>query len=641
MAVPSYTEDLTDLTTAESSTNWVELTGTITLTLGSEAFNAQGTPAGADGDYPFIQGSFSVTQDCTKSTAVGSLAYNNAAGTGGHGTDGAYFVWQNYMVASNIQTYANDGFMLCVGSGLGDYDVWVVGGVDKAPYPYGGWVNHVVNTTVTADYTAGTPTATEQYIGAAVFVNTGSQKGEVHNVDVIRYGRGSAIFEFGQAADYADLAGFAALNDASTARWGLIQETAGGYLWKGRMQLGTVTNAVDFRDSNQNVFIQWTPKVTANFNLIECINTASNVEMTNFSFTCLDTTTASQGRFLMTDQCDVNVDGTTWVDMDTFVYDKGGTKTVTGIGGTYRRCALVTLGLADLSGSLFDSSTVAADEGAVFDDRTTTAATNISELDNCTFVQGTNAHHAIRFGTGVDDDITLTGIEFTGFDSTADANGATLRFDATSGSMNVNLVDCTVDGNPATTANVGVDDAAGITVTLVVDPKTTKFTVQNAAGTVIENARVLAETADNGGGSGFPYQAAVTTLTQTTGTATLTSTAPHGLDTNDYVVVRGAQPDGYNKQAQITVTGASTFTYSVDSGLSSPATGTPVFSYAPISGLTNASGVIQSSKTWPASQGLKGWARKSTSSPYYKQTGITVADASGGTDATVTLQLDE
>jgi len=637
VTVPSYTEDLSDLTTAESNTSWVELTGTI----GGESYSAMGTPAGADGDYPFIQGSFSVTQDCSKSTAVGSLAYNNAGGTGGHGTDGAYFVWQNYMVASNIGTYAQGGFQIAVGSGLGDFDVWYVGGVDKSPYPYGGWINSVANTTVTPDGTAGTPTATEQYIGSAVYVATGSSKGEVHNCDVIRYGRGSAIFEFGEVADYADIAGFAAQNDNSSFRWGLIQETGGGYLWKGRMQLGTATNAVDFRDSNQNIFIQWTPKVTINFNLIECINAGSNIEMTNFTFTCLDTTTASQGRFLMTDQCDVNVNGSTFVDMDTFVFDKGGAKTVTGIGSTFQRCGLVTLGLADLSGSTFAESTVAADEGAVFDDRTTTAATDISELDNTTFSIGAASHHAIRFGVNVDDDITLTGIEFTGFSSTPDATNATLRFDATSGTMNVNLVNCTVGGNPATTGNVGVDDAAGVVVTLVVDPKTTKFTVQDSSGNPIDQARVLAETADNGGGSGFPYQAAVTTLTSSTGTATLTASAVHGLDTGDYVVIRGAQPDDYNKQAQITVTSTTVFEYSVTSGISSPATSTPVFSYAPISGATSTLGVIQSSKTWPASQGLKGWARKSTSSPYYRQTAITVADASGGTDQTVTLQSDE
>ena len=636
MTVPSYTEDLTDLDTAESSTNWVEMTGTITLALGSEAFNAQGIPAGADGDYPFIQGSFSVTHDCTKNTAVGSLAYNNGSGTGGHGTDGAYFAWQNYMVASNIETYANDGFMAITGSGLNDFDVWVVGGRDKSPYPYGGWVSHVWNTSVTPDYTAGTPTATEQYIGCAVYVATGSSKGEVHNVDVIRYGRGSAIFEFGEAANYADIAGFSAQNDNTSNRWGLIQEAAGGYLWKGRMQLGTVTNAVEFRDSNVNIFIQWTPKVTANFNLIECINTSSNIEMTGFTITCLDTTTASAGRFLMTDQCDVNVSGSTFVDMDTFVFDKGATKTVNVTDCTFRRCARITGGGADFDGSSILSSSVAADEGALFWDETVSAPTTINELDNMTFSKGTNAHHAIRFGTGVTDDITLNNMDFSGFGSSNDANDSVFRFDAISGSLNLNLIGCTNDGSGFT-----VDDAAGVTVTVVVNPVTTKVTVVDSAGDPIQNARVLAETSDNGGGSGFPYQAAVTTLTSSAGTATLTSTAPHGLSTGDYVVIRGAQPDDYNKQASITVTGASTFTYSVTSGISSPATGTPVFSYAPLSGLTSSLGVLQSSKTWPASQGVSGWVRKSTSSPYYKPGQFSIADASGGSDVTVQMILDE
>jgi hypothetical protein len=282
---------------------------------------------------------------------------------------------------------------------------------------------------------------------------------------------------------------------------------------------------------------------------------------------------------------------------------------------------------------------VVADEGAVFDDRTTSGATSITELDDCTFSQGTNAHHAIRFGTNVAHDITLTGIAFNGFSSVADSNGATLRFDATTGSINVNLIDCTVDGNPATTSNVGVDDAAGITVTLVVNPVTTKVTCVDQDGNAVASARVLLETADNGGGSGFPYKASVS-ITQAAGTATVTHTG-HGLATNDYVVIRGAQPDGYNKQAQITVTGTNSYTYSVDSGLSSPATGTPVSSYAAISGLTSSLGVIQSSKTWPAAQGLTGWARKSTTSPYYKQAPISVADASNGSDTTALMILDE
>jgi hypothetical protein len=152
---------------------------------------------------------------------------------------------------------------------------------------------------------------------------------------------------------------------------------------------------------------------------------------------------------------------------------------------------------------------------------------------------------------------------------------------------------------------------------------------------------VFTETADNGGGSGFPYQASVTSLTSSAGTATCDTTAAHGLVTGDQIVIRGAQPDDYNKVATITVLDTDTFTYSVTSGITSPATGTPVVSYVPVNGLTSTLGVIQSSKTWPASQGVKGWVRKSTASPYYKQSNISIADASGGTDALIQMISDE
>ena len=269
------------------------------------------------------------------------------------------------------------------------------------------------------------------------------------------------------------------------------------------------------------------------------------------------------------------------------------------------------------------------------------AADPDGEMDGMTFEQGTNVVHAIDFGTLVTADITLRDCAFNGFDSTADSKGATFRFLATTGSLNLNLVNCTVDGNPATTANIGVDDAAGISVTVVVDPVTTKVTTIDEDGNAIASARVFLETADSGGGSGFPFEAGVSTLTQAAGTATLTASAAHGLSTGDYVVIRGAGIEGYNKTAQITVTSTTQFTYTVASGLGSPAGGTPIFSYCPISGTTSSLGVIQSSKTWPAAQGLKGWARKSTSSPYYRQSTLTVSDASGGSDITALMILDE
>jgi len=244
--------------------------------------------------------------------------------------------------------------------------------------------------------------------------------------------------------------------------------------------------------------------------------------------------------------------------------------------------------------------------------------------------------HAIEFGTASPTTMTLNNCAF-GTDYSATEDGAvgneTFHFLRTTGAITLNLVNCT--------GNFGYKVEGTATVDIVIDPVTTKLTITTQAGVPIDQARVLLETGDNGGGSGLPYQAATTSLTQTGGTATLTASAVHGLETNDYVVIRGAGDEGYNRQAQITVTSTTVFTYTVDSGISATAGGTPVFSYAALSGLTSTLGVIQSSKTWPASQSLIGWARKSTSTPYYRQTAIAITDASGGTDIAVALQSDE
>lgn len=65
----------------------------------------------------------------------------------------------------------------------------------------------------------------------------------------------------------------------------------------------------------------------------------------------------------------------------------------------------------------------------------------------------------------------------------------------------------------------------------------------------------------------------VSTLTQAAGTATLVSTVNHGLSTGDYVFIQGANETEYNGSFQITVTNDTTFTFAVDSGAASPATG--------------------------------------------------------------------
>lgn len=74
----------------------------------------------------------------------------------------------------------------------------------------------------------------------------------------------------------------------------------------------------------------------------------------------------------------------------------------------------------------------------------------------------------------------------------------------------------------------------------------------------------------------------IASLTQTSGTATATVSAGHQLVTGDSVYISGATETEYNGDFTVTVTSSTQFTFSVDSGASSPATGTPVM-YPPYS----------------------------------------------------------
>lgn len=62
-------------------------------------------------------------------------------------------------------------------------------------------------------------------------------------------------------------------------------------------------------------------------------------------------------------------------------------------------------------------------------------------------------------------------------------------------------------------------------------------------------------------------------ITRASTTATVTTSTPHNLETNDRVTVSGASQTEYNITATIIVTGANTFTYTVSGSPASPATG--------------------------------------------------------------------
>jgi hypothetical protein len=65
----------------------------------------------------------------------------------------------------------------------------------------------------------------------------------------------------------------------------------------------------------------------------------------------------------------------------------------------------------------------------------------------------------------------------------------------------------------------------------------------------------------------------VTSITRSGSVATVTTTGPHGATTGQNVTIAGATQPAYNGTDDLTVTGASTFTYLVNGEPASPATG--------------------------------------------------------------------
>lgn len=262
-----------------------------------------------------------------------------------------------------------------------------------------------------------------------------------------------------------------AVNDDFTAGAGLLSRAFGTiFLFAGSTEWGNPTTVAEhaFEASDE----QWVfsgnnggGRAIGAGNLIYRL--VSNATDTG-SFKLTRTPIVASGNRAIFDMSDANFD-TIEFELCSFITfgtielpSSGGTSRFT-TNCTFTDCDQITNNGADMSGSSVLLSNVAADTGALVWNETSDPD---GELDDMTFEQGAAAHHAIDFGTAVTSDITLRGIEFTGFSSSDDVDGSTLRFLAPSGALTCNLVDCTVGGVAASTSNVGVDDAAGITVTL-------------------------------------------------------------------------------------------------------------------------------------------------------------------------------
>jgi len=457
MTVATYTSDLTDITMFESTT-------------GISDYGGGGGAASAGIDYA-IEGTNAIDKQ-VNNTERGFLF--TAAGAFTIGADDHFFEWVVVGSYGIADTRDNRGICVAIGDSTSAFVQFHVNGGDTLPL--GGILPYAVrfvNTSATNLRTlVGSPGTSPDSIGCTANINATAKFANLA-ADACRIGTGYDILNGTGADPEADFAGIAA-DDLST-REGVLVAVGGGYSLQGKIRIGSASTACEFLDSDQSILAADTIHSLTDFTEILVEHASSIVTLTNITFKALGTN--NPGRLeMLTDTATLTMAGGGFVDWGVTIL--GSASTVSG--ASWVGSARIDLNGADISGCSILTSTVAADEGAVFDDRTTTATTNITELDDCIFSKGTADHHAIRFGANVDDDIVLSGIEFTDFIETEDHNGCALRFDATTGSMSCSLVGCTVGGVPATAANLFKDDAAGIAVTLVFDTITLEVTVLDA-----------------------------------------------------------------------------------------------------------------------------------------------------------------
>jgi hypothetical protein len=600
MAAPSYTTDLTLIHDCQTATGWAEPTAT-----GWTSINAI---TGGETDY-YIQGS--ACNSATVKSGVGGIVYDATSIT--VPTDGAILLWLKWDAPNCLYTETNGGIRFIVGSSLSAFYAWKMGGIDT--YTYGGWINIACDPSQTPDYTVSTPTSIVRYMGWAYYAYAGvPTKGNPYGVDVLRYGRCESRFSGGDLANgYATFNGFASINDLQDNRWGLIQSVAGGFLVKGLIVFG-YTSAVDFRDSNKNIIIDNTKKVSANFNTFEVRQTTSRIDFIAITISSLGT--VSRGRWITTDNATQNITNCIFVDMGTFGYASNSTIT----GTTFRRCGLVTQNSSVISKSTFDSTN---------DDIRALLSNNPSNVSNCTF-SSSGTKHAIELASAcAGNTYNLSGHTFSGYATSDGTTGNEVLYNNSGGTVTLNVFDIT--------GTLSIRNGTGASTILVVSPVSCSITVKDiSTGNNIQSARVLITTSSGGP---LPYQASVT-ITRSGSVATVTH-SNHGLSTNHKVLISGSEQTEYNGVKTITYIDSSNYSFTVSGTPVTPATGTIKSTFVLIDGETDVNGYISYSGSYTSNQPIVGRVRKYSFGSYYKTSPITgIVDSTNGFSTIIQLIPD-
>lgn len=603
-----------------------------------DAESATGWNAGSLDNDTFIEGSGSIgtkvsntTQDFYDLSVTGS-PYDFSSGGGNEGEH--IWVWFNTLTPASLHA-------IIVVDDLATDSIgrWNVG--PASGYP-GGWVSYVIDPSADFDtVVAGTATWTlsgnpAQLTGVDGFggrhTTSTTIMGNFNNalVDACSIGEGYRITNGDGASADAVFADFITFENNSSNRYGALRSDAGVLFPLCKLYIGASTGSTATEFTDDGFTVVWPDAVVAS-DFYELIF----VEATGTT----DVTLSNGALSSEADPVTMTFSGVTSADFTQVnVNSQGGDialdGAVTWAGGTLTECGVVDLGgQPTLSSLIFvdpqGTSSVSSDAAAV-----TIHAAN--ETDNVTDITFDGA------GLGGTSQDAAVEIDISGAGPfTIDLEGWIFQ-NRVAGSVDLHFL---ANGNADYTVNITgggstptyTNDGSG-TVSIVVNPVAHTVNVTDESGTAISGARVMTWPTDNTGP--IPFEESIS-ITRSGSTATVSHTA-HGLNSNEYVWVQGADQAEYNGVNQVTVTDANTYTYTVSGTPATPATGTITGTGLVLFGTTNGSGVITYTRAYSASQDVQGRVREATGAPFYQPATYTsTISSSAGSTVNITLLDDE
>jgi len=511
--------------------------------------------------------------------------------------------WIMLTTLNELNTDANGGIQFWCYDGT-NTGYWKISGKDSYP---GGWYPIVVDLSRAVD--SGTkPTMTSiTRIGFRFNLTTSAKKTQSLWIDHLYIGDGLIAYgdDAGSPFDFNDIL---AADQNTSNGWGIIQKIGGIFYTTGSLTLGdnVGTNGCDFQATGDILVFEQ-----------RRVGTSINVNSSLYEISCVGNGTGTTSIKIGDKVGTSGISGCTTKAIDTDrPFKITATDTDVGTFGLYGSI-FDTHGLVDL---MVNSSTREVLNCSFTNGRTqvqpnTMTFTNnsiISNIDTGGSILFESTTHNISYNNYINNSRAAEYATADTYDATGDqysGNTYDVHFSASTGNLVINCVG-SPKANPSeskvendSTGTVTINNSVNITVT-----------AKNSGGGNIENTRVFIK-ADTGGV--YPYEDSVG-LTRSGTTVTVSHTS-HGLKDGEYVNIEGANEEDYNGIHQITYIGADSYSYEITGTPASPATGSPNCTFVILHGLTNASGVATASIRYLGSQPFVGWARKTSASPYYKQ----------------------